>query len=65
MPRVNIEKFIEKLEYEFKTGLNTALGSVAPDKDVDPHLLFKEFKKQVIKNCKQWEYVDSSTVDAD
>jgi hypothetical protein len=65
MPRVNIEKFMEKLEHELKTGLKTALGSVAPDKDIDSHQLFKEFKKQVIKNCKQWEYVDSSTVDAD
>lgn len=65
MARVNIEKFIEKMEHELKTSLKTALSSVAPDKDVDPHLLFKEFKKQVIRNCKQWEYVDSSTVDTD
>jgi hypothetical protein len=65
MPRVNIEKVIDKLEDELKTSLKTALGSVAPDKDIDSHLLFKEFKKQVVKNCKQWEYVDSSTVDTD
>ena len=65
MPRVNIEKVIDKLEYELKTSLKTALSSVAPGNDIDHHVLFKEFKKQVTKNCKQWEYVDSSTVDTD
>jgi hypothetical protein len=65
MARINIERVIEKLEHEFKSGIKTALETVAPDKGVDHHLLFKEFKKQVIKNCKQWEYVDSNTVDTD
>ncbi len=65
MPRVNVEKVIEKLEYELKTSLKSALESVAPDKGVDHHLLFKEFKKQVGKNCKQWEYIESNAVDTD
>jgi hypothetical protein len=65
MARINIERVIDKLEDEFKTGLKTALTNVAPDKEVDPHLLFKEFKKQVIKNCKQWEYIESNAVDTD
>jgi hypothetical protein len=65
MPRVNVEKVIEKLEYELKTSLKSALEAVAPDKGVDHHLLFKEFKKQVRKNCKPWEYVESNAVDTD
>ncbi len=65
MPRINVERVIEKLEYELKMSLKTALGVVAPDKNIDYHLLFKEFKKQISKNCKQWELVDSSTVDAE
>jgi hypothetical protein len=65
MARINLERVIEKLEYEMKTSLKTALNNVAPDKDVDPNLLFKEFKKQITKNCKQWEYVDSNAVDTD
>jgi len=65
MARINIERVIDKLEHEIKTGLKTALTNVAPDKEVDPQLLFKEFKKQVIKNCKQWEYIESNAVDTD
>ncbi len=65
MARINVERVIEKLEHEFKTGLKTALVNVAPDKEVDSNLLFKEFKKQVVKNCKQWEYIESNAVDTD
>ena len=65
MARINIERVIDKLELEFKTGLKTALSNIAPEKEVDPQLLFKEFKKQVIKNCKQWEYIESNAVDTD
>jgi hypothetical protein len=65
MPRVNIERVIEKLEYELKASMKSALDIAAPGKGVDLQSLFKEFKKQVIKNCKQWEYVDSNTVDTD
>ncbi len=65
MARINIEKVFDRLEYELKTSLKTALEKTAPEKGVDLQLLFKEFKKQITKNCKQWEYVDSSTVDTD
>ncbi len=65
MARINVERVIEKLEHEFKTGWKTALVNVAPDKEVDSNLLFKEFKKQVVKNCKQWEYIESNAVDTD
>jgi hypothetical protein len=65
MPRINLEKVIDKLEYEMKMSLKAALNTVAPDKNIDYHLLFKEFRKQISKNCKQWEIVDSSTVDTD
>lgn len=65
MARINIEKVFDRLEHELKTSLKTALDNTAPDKGVDLQILFKEFKKQIIKNCKQWEYVDSSTVDTD
>jgi hypothetical protein len=65
MPRINIERVIDKLEHEIKAGLKSALEAAAPDKEVDFQLLFKEFKKQVIKNCKQWEFVDSNAVDSD
>jgi hypothetical protein len=65
MPRINLEKVIDKLEYEMKMSLKAALETAAPDKNIDYHLLFKEFKKQIRKNCRQWEIVDSSTVDAD
>ncbi len=65
MARVNIEKVIEKLEDELKTSLKSALETVAPDKGVDHRLLFKEFKKQITKNCKQWEYIESNAVDTD
>ena len=65
MARINIEKVIDKLEYEFKSGLKAAVSNIAPDKDIDIQLLFKDFKKQVIKNCKQWEFVESNAVDTD
>lgn len=65
MARINIERVIDKLEHEFKSGLKTALNATAPDKEIDAQLLFKEFKKQVIKNCKQWEYIESNAVDTD
>lgn len=65
MARINIEKIFDRLEHELKTSLKTALDNTTPDKGVDLQILFKEFKKQIIKNCKQWEYVDSSTVDTD
>ena len=65
MARINIEKVIEKLEDELKTSLKYALETVAPDKGIDHLLLFKEFKKQVTKNCKQWEYIESNAVDTD
>ena len=65
MARLNIERVIDKLEYELKSGLKTALNNVAPDKGIDLQILFKEFKKQVIKNCKQWEYIESNAVDTD
>lgn len=65
MARIHVERVFDKLEHEIKTGLKTALTAVAPDKNVDPQLLYKEFKKQVIKNCKQWEFVESNAVDTD
>ncbi len=65
MARINVEKVFDRLEHELKTSLKTALETTAPDKGVDLQILFKEFKKQIVKNCKQWEYVDSSTVDTD
>ena len=65
MARIHIERVFDKLDHEIKTGLKTALTNVAPDKEIDLQLLFKEFKKQVIKNCKQWEYMDSNAVDTD
>jgi hypothetical protein len=65
MARINIEKIIEKLEDELKDSLKTALEKTAPGKDIDYRLLFKEFKKQVTKNCKQWEYIESNAVDTD
>jgi hypothetical protein len=65
MARINIEKVIDKLEDELKASLKSALETAAPDKGVDYRLLFKEFKKQVNKNCKQWEYIESNAVDTD
>lgn len=65
MPRVNTEKLVDKLEYELKMSLKSALQIVAPENPIDIQILFKEFKKQIRKNLKQWEIVDSSTVDAD
>lgn len=65
MARINIEKVIDKLEDELKASLKTALETAAPDKGVDYRLLFKEFKKQVAKNCKQWEFIESTAVDTD
>jgi hypothetical protein len=65
MPRVNTEKFFEKMEYELKMSLKSALQIISPDNSLDIQLLFKEFKKQIRKNMKQWEIVDSATVDAD
>jgi hypothetical protein len=65
MARINIEKVIDKLEDELKASLKSALETAAPDKGVDYRLLFKEFKKQVTKNCKQWEYIESNAVDTD
>lgn len=65
MARINVERVFDKLDYEFKTALKKALESAAPGKDIDIQILYKEFKKQVVKNCKQWESVDSSTVDTD
>lgn len=65
MARINIEKVIEKLEDELKTSLKTALEISAPGNEIDYRLLFKEFKKQVSKTCKQWEYIESSAVDTD
>ena len=65
MARINIERVIDKLEHEFKSGLKAALTTTAPDKEIDVQTLFKEFKKQVIKYCKQWEYIESNAVDTD
>lgn len=65
MARINIERVIDKLEDEFKSGLKTAMANTAPDNEIDMQTLFKEFKKQVIKNCKQWEYIESNAVDTD
>ena len=65
MARINVEKVLDKLEYELKSSLKTALNSVAPESGIDVQSLFKEFKKQVTKNCKQWEQVENTAVDVD
>jgi len=65
MPRINVEKIVDKLADELKASLKTALQNVAPDSGIDIHLLFKEFKKQINRNCKQWEQVESAAVDTD
>ena len=65
MPRFHVERILEKIEYELKSGLKTALSTVAPGNDIDLQQLFKEFKKQVVRNCKQWEQVESNAVDTD
>ena len=65
MASIHVEKVVENLEYEFKTSLKSALGTVAPNANIDFNQLFKEFKKQVVKTCKQWERVDNAAVDTD
>jgi L-rhamnose isomerase len=65
MARINLEKVIERLGDELKASLKSALNLVAPDSNIDIHILFKEFKKQVSKNCKQWEHIENTAVDVD
>lgn len=65
MARINVERVIDKLEYELKTALKKAIEITAPDKGIDYQILFKEFKKQAVKNCKQWEPIESNAVDTD
>lgn len=65
MPRINVERVIDKLEYELKTALKKAIEITSPDKGIDHQILFKEFKKQAVKNCKQWENIESNAVDTD
>jgi hypothetical protein len=65
MARIHVERVFDKLEHELKSGLKSALAVTAPDNEIDVQQLFKEFKKQVIKNCKMWEYIESNAVDTD
>lgn len=65
MARINMEKVVDRLGDELKMSLKSALNSVAPDSGIDIHALFKEFKKQITKNCKQWEHVENTSVDQD
>jgi hypothetical protein len=65
MARINVERVFDRLDYEVKTALKKALETTAPEKEIDIQILYKEFKKQVIRNCKQWENMDSSAVDTD
>ena len=65
MARINVEKVVDKLADELKASLKSAVSTVAPDCNIDIHILFKEFKKQVTKNCKQWEQVENTSVDQD
>lgn len=65
MARINVEKVVDRLADELKMSLRSALNTVAPDSGVDVNLLFKEFKKQVTRNCKQWEQVENTAVDQD
>ena len=65
MARINVEKVVDKLADELKASLKSAVNTVAPDNNIDIHSLWKEFKKQVTRNCKQWEQVESTAVDTD
>jgi hypothetical protein len=65
MARINVEKIVDKLADELKASLKSAVSTVAPDSNIDIHLLFKEFKKQITRNCKQWEQVESTAIDTD
>lgn len=65
MARINLEKVFDRLDYELKSSLKSAVNNVAADKNIDIQVLWKEFKKQISKNCKQWEQVENSAVDTD
>ena len=65
MARINVEKVVDKLADELKASLKSAVNTVAPDSNIDIHSLWREFKKQVTRNCKQWEQVESTAVDTD
>ena len=64
MPRVKIEKILDRLSSELTRALDDALSSVGAD-GVDARELFRAFVRAADRRCSTWERVPDSAVDPD
>jgi len=65
MARVRIEEVVDHLRTEMRRALEAAIQDVAPDAEIDPHALFRAFKRQVGRKCSTWERVPDQLVDTE
>jgi hypothetical protein len=62
MAQVKIEAIIGHLDSEMRSAVHAALLEVAPDLNIDPHQLFRAFKRAVGRKCSTWETVPDDYV---
>ena len=63
MAKIKIEKIIEHMDLQFRRSLDEAVKAVIPGTEVDTKLLYREFKKALLKSCRVWETVPDASVD--
>jgi hypothetical protein len=57
MAQVKIEDIVEHLSSEMRRALQAAVEEVHPGAQVDPHALFRAFRRAVGRKCNTWEQV--------
>jgi hypothetical protein len=62
MARIKIEEVVYALDTQFKKALINTVKKVCPEKEVDPLMLFVDFRKELYRQCQSWESVPNSCV---
>jgi hypothetical protein len=63
MARVRVEDIVDHLSSQMRKALEAAVREVHPNAAIDPHALFRSFRRAVGRKCNTWEQVPDRCVE--
>ena len=60
--RIKIEELVYALDTQFKKALENTVKKTFPYKEFDSRMLFVDFRKELGRQCQNWESVPNSCV---
>jgi hypothetical protein len=62
MTQIRLEVIVEHLRTQVRRAPHDAVTEVIPEAEVDPHALFRAFKRRLRSRCNAWETVPDQSV---